>query len=219
MTLCRPGHHRCAALALWMFDEQLARKVATDCEAQDDRRVCAPQREERSMKTVDELLDYWPGDIPFKGNLISDDGCMCAQGQVLHFVGGMSPDEMRKIEQAEADKRVAELMGISRAHAVLLRQVNDSQPGAPTCVIREPEKVFGGVGYVKVIETKRLTAVVEVWRVDSAPVRPGRTPVIGEPIARLLTKTGRPGKTWESYPGRKSWNSDEPRWQLEETQP
>jgi hypothetical protein len=97
-----------------------------------------------TIKTIEDLLDWWPGNIPFKGRLISEDGsCMCAQGQVLHFVGGMSQDELRAIEQAEADKRVAELMGISRAHAVLLRIVNDRQPGAPTRVIREPEKVLG----------------------------------------------------------------------------
>jgi hypothetical protein len=30
---CRPGHHTCAALALWMFDQPLARKVAAACEA------------------------------------------------------------------------------------------------------------------------------------------------------------------------------------------
>ena len=93
--------------------------------------------------TVEGLLDWWPGNIPFKGSLISDDGCMCAQGQVLHLIGGMSPDELRRIKQSEADRKTAEIMGISRAHAVLLRLVNDSQPGAPTCVIREPEKVIG----------------------------------------------------------------------------
>jgi hypothetical protein len=93
--------------------------------------------------TVDELLDRWPSDIPFKGELISEDGCMCAQGQVLHYVGGMSADELRNIEQRAADRRTADLLGISVAHAVLLRQVNDRQPGAPTCVIREPEKVLG----------------------------------------------------------------------------
>jgi hypothetical protein len=93
--------------------------------------------------TKEELLTRWPTDIPFKGQLISDDGCMCAQGQVLHLLGGMSPDDLRKIEQADADKRTAELLGISRAHAVLLRHVNDSQPGAPTCVLTEPEKVLG----------------------------------------------------------------------------
>jgi len=93
--------------------------------------------------TKEELLALWPTDIPFKGELISGDGCMCAQGQVLHYVGGMSPDDLREIDQEDADKRTAELLGISRAHAVLLRHVNDSQPGAPTCVLTEPEKVLG----------------------------------------------------------------------------
>lgn len=96
-----------------------------------------------TITTVDELLDWWPGNIPFKGRLISKDGCMCAQGQVLHLLGGMSPADLRSINQGDADKETARIMGISRAHAVLLRQVNDSQPGAPTCVIREPEKVLG----------------------------------------------------------------------------
>jgi pyruvate/2-oxoglutarate dehydrogenase complex dihydrolipoamide acyltransferase (E2) component len=94
--------------------------------------------------TVDELLDWWPGNIPFKGELISEDGCMCAQGQVLHLLGGYSADDLRQIEQADADRKTAAIMGISGAHAILLRQVNDKQPGAPTCVIRDPEKVLGG---------------------------------------------------------------------------
>lgn len=94
--------------------------------------------------TPDELLDYWPGNIPFKGKLVSDDGtCMCAQGQALHFLDGVSPAELRDYEQDEADKRVAELFGISRAHAVLLRIVNDSRPGAPSVVIRDPAQVLG----------------------------------------------------------------------------
>jgi hypothetical protein len=78
-----------------------------------------------------------------KGSLIDGEGCMCAQGQVLHYVGGMTPDDLRRIEQADADRQTAELLGISRTHAVLLRQVNDSMPGAPTCVLTEPEKVLG----------------------------------------------------------------------------
>lgn len=94
--------------------------------------------------TVEELLARWPNDIPFKGDLISDDGCMCAQGQVLHYIGGMTPDDLREMEQSDADRKTAELLGISRAHAVLLRSVNDSMPGAPTCVLTEPEKVLGG---------------------------------------------------------------------------
>jgi hypothetical protein len=100
--------------------------------------------DEKMPTTIDELLDWWPGNIPFKGQLISDDGsCMCAQGQVLHLIGGVSPDELRQIDQTEADRRTAKLLGRSVAHAVLLRIVNDSQPGAPTCVLREPEKVLG----------------------------------------------------------------------------
>jgi hypothetical protein len=114
---------------------------------------------------IEELLDSWPGNIPFKGSLISDDGCMCAQGQVLHLVGGMSPDDLRRIEQAEADRKVAELMGISRAHAVLLRQVNDSQPGAPTCVIREPEKVLGSEARTVVAFWRHLDAMTaDDWK-------------------------------------------------------
>ena len=94
--------------------------------------------------TVEELLDYWPGNIPFKGSLVSEDGsCMCAQGQALHFLDKLSPNDLRSIDQANADKRVAELFGISRAHSVLLRIVNDRQNGAPTSVIRNPEQVLG----------------------------------------------------------------------------
>jgi hypothetical protein len=99
---------------------------------------------ERWKMKIEELLDKWPGDIPFKGSLISDDGsCMCAQGQVLHLVGGLSKDSLRSTSQSKADAEVARLMGISRAHSVLLRIINDEGDGAPACVIREPEKVLG----------------------------------------------------------------------------
>lgn len=94
--------------------------------------------------TTEELLDYWPGNIPFKGSLVSEDGtCMCAQGQVLHFLGGLSVKDLRSIGQCQADERVAELLGISTAHSALLRIVNDSWDGAPMCVIRNPEQVLG----------------------------------------------------------------------------
>jgi hypothetical protein len=99
--------------------------------------------------TVEELLDYWPGNIPFKGSLVSQDGsCMCAQGQALHFLDGMSVDDLLILEQVEADKRIAELFGISRAHAVLLRIVNDTEDGAPSVVIRNPEKVIGDQAHI-----------------------------------------------------------------------
>jgi hypothetical protein len=99
--------------------------------------------------TVEELLDYWPGNIPFKGSLVSDDGsCMCAQGQALHFLDKYSASDLRNINQATADKKVAELFGISRAHSVLLRIVNDGQDGAPASVIRNPEQVLGNQAHV-----------------------------------------------------------------------
>jgi hypothetical protein len=94
--------------------------------------------------TVEELLDYWPGNIPFKGSLVSYDGsCMCAQGQALHFLDSMSAEDLLSLDQSKADKRIAELFGISRAHAVLLRVINDRQDGAPTVVVRNPEQVIG----------------------------------------------------------------------------
>jgi hypothetical protein len=94
--------------------------------------------------TAEELLDYWPGNIPFKGRLVSDDGsCMCAQGQALHFLGNLTVNELRNISQCAADKRVAELFGISVTHSVLLRIINDRQKGAPSNVIRNPEQVLG----------------------------------------------------------------------------
>lgn len=68
---------------------------------------------------------------------------MCAQGQVLHFLDKKSVEELRDIKQSKADKRVAELLGISRAHSVLLRIVNDQQEGAPSSVIRNPEQILG----------------------------------------------------------------------------
>ena len=124
----------------------------------------------KTPTTVDELLDWWPGNIPFKGSLISDDGCMCAQGQVLHLIGGMSPDDLRRIKQVEADKRTAELLGISRTHAVLLRIVNDNQPGAPSCVIREPEKVLGSEARTVLAFWRHLDCMtVDDWKnVDAA---------------------------------------------------
>jgi hypothetical protein len=95
-----------------------------------------------------ELVARWskPGGIPFKGSLISGEGdavCMCAQGQALHYVGGWDLDRLRNVEQVEADKVTAELLDISRAHAVLLRNTNDSQPGAPSIVLTNPELVIG----------------------------------------------------------------------------
>ena len=94
---------------------------------------------------IETLIAKWaePEGVPFKGELISDDGCMCAQGQALHYVGGWSPDRLRTVKQAEADRETAGLLNISVAHAVLLRLVNDSEPGAPSVVLTDPAQVLG----------------------------------------------------------------------------
>ena len=105
-------------------------------------------------EVVADMLRRWDnGDgKPMKGSLIDysayeenpgDLGCMCAQGQVLHLVGGMSPKEIKNLEQKEADERSMKELGISRAHAILLRNVNDSVDGAPSIVLTHPEKVLG----------------------------------------------------------------------------
>jgi hypothetical protein len=101
-----------------------------------------------------ELLAKWDsGDgKPYKGNLIDWDayeadpdslGCMCAQGQVLATIGGKTPEELRNLHQVKADAETAKLLNISRAHAILLRQVNDSVDGAPSIVLTDPGKVLG----------------------------------------------------------------------------
>ena len=119
------------------------------------------------MNTAAEtLLAFWkePRNIPFKGELISQESpkegeepttCMCAQGQALYMIGGYSEEQLRNTEQEMADKEVARLLGISVAHSVLLRQINDSQPGAPSDVLTNPEKYLG----------KNYQTVLNFWTV------------------------------------------------------
>jgi hypothetical protein len=107
------------------------------------------------MNTAAEtLLAFWedPRNIPFKNSLISNEPskeggepttCMCAQGQALYMIGGYSEEQLRNTKQEMADKEVARLLGISVAHSVLLRQINDGQPGAPSDVLTNPEKYLG----------------------------------------------------------------------------
>jgi hypothetical protein len=105
------------------------------------------------------LIERWDTDEgkPYKGALIdwksyTDDpeniGCMCAQGQVLHVVAGMTPEDIKALNQRDADTRVMAELGISRAHAVLLRHTNDKQPGAPSIVLTDPAKVIGDQAHV-----------------------------------------------------------------------
>lgn len=108
-----------------------------------------------TTNTLEALLERWDsGDgKPYKGSLIDWDayeanpdslGCMCAQGQVLNVIRGMTPQEINDIaDQREADTLVMETLGISRGQAILLRNINDSVDGAPSVVLTHPEKVLG----------------------------------------------------------------------------
>jgi hypothetical protein len=110
----------------------------------------------KTTKTkVEKLISRWDsGDgKPYKGSLIDWDaykrdpanpGCMCAQGQALHGLGGWSFEDLRERDQKEADKETAKLLGISTAHSVLLRNINDNQDGAPSIVLTDPGRVLGG---------------------------------------------------------------------------
>lgn len=94
--------------------------------------------------TIESMCNRWDGrDRPlFKGELISGDGCCCAQGDVLR-VSGWSDNRLRNVEQRLADEAVARILGISVAHSVLLRIVNDSKDGCPQDVLRAPQKILG----------------------------------------------------------------------------
>jgi hypothetical protein len=112
-------------------------------------------RASRAKKVrLSDILARWDSGEgkPYKGRLIDwsahkaepdSIGCMCAQGQVLHLLGGWSPEKLNKTEQVKADAATAELLNISTAHAILLRSVNDKVAGAPSIVLTAPEKVLG----------------------------------------------------------------------------
>ena len=97
------------------------------------------------MTLLDEMATRWsaPDARPlFKGELIDEDGCCCAQGDVLRMCG-WSDDQLRKAEQETVDSEVARQLGISVAHSVLLRQTNDKLDGCPQDVLAHPERVLG----------------------------------------------------------------------------
>lgn len=104
---------------------------------------------------LSELLEWWNSGEgkPHKGDLIDWNSyvgngepplsCMCAQGQVLHLLGGREPQRLRDVGQFEADRETAKLLNISLSHAILLRNVNDKSDGAPSIVLTDPGKVLG----------------------------------------------------------------------------
>jgi hypothetical protein len=98
--------------------------------------------------TIDSMVQRWSGlERPlFRGRLIDtlpDGTCAhCAQGDVLSCAG-FTNDELKRMEQGEADKEVARILGISITHAILLRSVNDNAGGCPQLVLSHPEQVLG----------------------------------------------------------------------------
>ena len=97
--------------------------------------------------TCDSLRTRWndPNSRPlFKGSLIDESGCCCAQGDVLRLCG-MSDDNLRQMSQERADREVADKLGISLFHSILLRKVNDSQDGCPANVLLFTNAGLGSV--------------------------------------------------------------------------
>lgn len=94
--------------------------------------------------TIESIVERWNSlDRPlFKEKLISPDGCKCAQGDVLSCAG-YSDKELRTMTQEKADEEVAKILGISRTHAILLRQINDSEDGCPQLVLSNPTQILG----------------------------------------------------------------------------
>ena len=115
---------------------------------------------------IQTLVAKWsdPGGIPFKGSLISSDGCMCAQGQALHYVGGWDADRLRDAGQADADRETAKLLGISVGHAILLRHINDGQPGAPSVVLTDPAKALGDQAHIVLAFWRHLDRMTPTQR-------------------------------------------------------
>lgn len=95
---------------------------------------------------IDKVVERWtsPSARPlFKGRLIDDDGCCCAQGDILRTYCDWTDARLRAAEQDQADKEVAAALGISVTHSILLRAINDRQDGCPQDVLAHPERVIG----------------------------------------------------------------------------
>ena len=125
--------------------------------------------------TLEAMLARWDSEDghPYKGSLIdleayaanpTGPGCMCAQGQVLHYMGGLSVSELSALAQSDADAKTAKLLGISTAHSVLLRKVNASQSGAPSIVLTHPEQVLGDQAHIVLAFWRHLDRMTdEQW--------------------------------------------------------
>lgn len=129
--------------------------------------------------TLEQMVERWsdPNARPlFRGRLIDDAGCCCAQGDVLRL-RGWSDSRLRSAEQIEADRAVAEVLGISVGQSVLLRRVNDRFGGCPQDVLSHPEKILGDQAPRVLAFWRRLDAMTpQQW---AATVTTGAATVTG----------------------------------------
>lgn len=98
------------------------------------------------MNKIDTIIARWtnPESRPlFKGKLIDEEGCCCAQGDILRNECGISYKELRNTDQGDADKEVARFLDIPLFQSILLRTVNDSADGCPQDVLSNIEKFLG----------------------------------------------------------------------------
>jgi hypothetical protein len=97
------------------------------------------------------IIEFWNDEqnVPSKGQLLNryvnnpGTSCMCAQGQILHIIGGYSVVSLADMLQDTADQKVAQLLDISVSHSRLLRIVNDEKEGPPRDVLTNPQKYLG----------------------------------------------------------------------------
>jgi hypothetical protein len=68
--------------------------------------------------------------------------CRCAQGDVLHLAG-VSDHTLAVMTNFDADIDVANILGISVGHSILLRTINDLYDGCPEDVLEHPERFLG----------------------------------------------------------------------------
>jgi len=94
--------------------------------------------------TPEAMSKRWnhPGFKLISGKLIDNNGFCCPQGDVLR-VAGRSDQYINGLHQQVADVEVAQILGISKTHSILLRFVNDFQTARPQDVLSVPERVLG----------------------------------------------------------------------------
>lgn len=120
----------------------------------------------------------------FKGALIDDDGCCCAQGDILRHECKMSDQQLKEMRQSEADGLVAKELGISRFQAVLLRVVNDCKDGCPQDVLTHPEDVLGKYAQQCLAFGRHLDAMTPEQRAAAGAAAGAMNEIQGQDVIR-----------------------------------